>query len=156
MPTREGLSGPHISAAFLCEKVLKEQDGVPSFIRVVERFTVPKFSLPPGVQLPPGMPPPIVQFHLVVMLKAGDLGGGKFAMRLALMKPDGSQASSQSVDVFFNGGDENGVAAILPIAIPSPEEGLHWFDVYFEERLLTRIPMRVLFQQIQMSPFAPM
>ncbi len=31
----EELGGPHLVAAFLCEKVLREQDGVFSFIRVV-------------------------------------------------------------------------------------------------------------------------
>lgn len=155
MANKEGISGPHLAAAFLCEKVLKEGDGVASFIRVVERFTVPKFSLPPGVQLPPGATAAI-QFNLVVILKSGDLGGGKFGMRIALMKPDGSQSSSQPVDIFFNGADDNGVAVVSPITIPTPEEGLHWFDVYFEERLITRIPLRVLYQQMQMNPFPQM
>jgi len=156
MSNKEGISGPHLSAAFLCEKVLREGDNVLSFIRVVERFTVPKFSLPPGVQLPPGAVPAVIQFNLVVVLKSGDLGGGKFGMRVALMKPDGSQASSQPMDLFFNGADDNGVAVVSPVTIPTPEEGLHWFDVYFEERLITRIPLRVLYQQVQMNPFAQM
>jgi len=155
MSLPEGISGPHLASAFLCEKVLNERDGVLSFIRVVERFMVPKFSLPPGFQLPPGTIPNAIQFQLVVTLKAGSIGGGKYKMRISLMKPDGTEASSNAVEVFFNGSDENGVNVIAPINIPSPEEGLHWFDVYFEERLITRIPLRVLYQQVQMNPFQP-
>jgi hypothetical protein len=157
MPISEGISGPHLSAAFLCEKVLVERDNVQSFIRVVERFTVPKVTVPPGIQFPPGaISPAVIQFNIVIVLKAGDLHIGKYALKIVLIKPDGSESSSNDIDAFFSGSDENGVALISPIAIPTPEEGLHWFDVYFEGRLITRIPLRVLYQQVQMSPFQPM
>lgn len=158
MPTHDGLSGPHLAAAFLCEKVLTERDGVSSFVRVVERFTIPTApQLPPGVELPPGMKfaPSSIQFNLVVMLKSGSLGMGKFTMKITLVKPNGSEMESQGFQVFFNGGEENGVAVISPIVIPAPEEGLHWFDVYFEQSLITRIPLRVFYQPIQMAPLPP-
>src|SRR5438132_3485725 len=32
--------GPYLAAAFLCEKALREVDGVNSYIRVVDRWTV--------------------------------------------------------------------------------------------------------------------
>jgi len=85
-----------------------------------------------------------------VMLKAGDLGAGKYKMKITLNKPDGSEVPGQSLEVFFNGSDENGIAIISPMIIPNPDEGLHWFDVYFEDSRLTRIPMRVLYQQMQL------
>lgn len=153
MPLGEGISGPHISAAFLCEKVLTERDGVASFIRVVERFTIPTMpKLPPGVAFPPGIqfPAPTIQFNLVAILKSGDLGTGKFNMKIQLIKPDGNAMPSNPIPIFFNGSDENGVAVISPVTIPNPEEGLHWFDVYFEDRLLTRIPMRVFYQEMNL------
>jgi hypothetical protein len=152
MPLEEGISGPHLSAAFLCERVLTERDNVQSFIRIVERFTVPKLSLPEGVPVPAALQAPPVQFSLVVVLKAGDLGIGKYKVSIALTKPDGTESPANDFEVFFNGSDENGVAMISPIAIPTPEEGLHWFNIYFEGKLITRIPMRVLYQQVQMRP----
>lgn len=152
MPIREGLSGPYVASAFLCEKVLTERDGVLSFIRVIDRFTVPVLS--PGSQLPPGvMPPsPSVQFTLVIQIKAGDLTTGSYTMRVVLNKPNGEEIQSQEFSIFFNGGDENGVAVISPMALSEPDEGLHWFDVYFEAACLTRIPLRVLRQNIQLMP----
>jgi hypothetical protein len=158
MALQEGISGPHVAAAFLCEKILTERDGVSSFVRVVERFTIPIMpKLPPGVQFPPGLqiPAPAIQFTLVIMLKAGDLGTGKYNMKITMVKPDGTELQSQALSVFFNGSDENGVAILSPMVIPNPEEGLHWFDVYFEDSRLTRIPMRVLYQQMQVMQMPP-
>jgi hypothetical protein len=101
------------------------------------------------------IPPKAIQSTLVVLLKAGDLGSGSFRMRIALIRPDGEELQSNEFSVFFNGGDENGVAVISPIAIPDPDEGLHWFDVYFEGVRLTRIPLRVLYQLVALMPPPP-
>ncbi|MGO9010056.1 MAG: hypothetical protein ACLQPN_08125 [Bryobacteraceae bacterium] len=147
--------GPHIAAAFLCEKVLVEQGNVPTFVRVVDRFTLPKFSgpIPPGVQLPQQM----VQATLVVLLKSGDLGAGSHELSIRLQKPDKSYAPDlPPLSMFFQGGDDNGAMVALPIMMNTPEDGLHWFDVLFEGSLLTRIPMRILHQaailQVQAQP----
>jgi hypothetical protein len=149
MEAREGMAGPYVAAAFVCERVLTERDGVPSFIRVAERFNIAQ--LPPHITLPEGMPQPqkIVQFSLVIIIKSGDLGGGKFNLSLSMTKPNGETSPSQDVPVFFNGGDDNGAMFVSPMAIPNPEEGLHWFDVNFEGGRITRIPFRVMYQSIQ-------
>jgi hypothetical protein len=152
MPRPEGLSGPFVSGAFLCEKVLTETDQVPTFVRVVERFTLPVMPtrLPQGIQLPP-LPAPILQCALVVMLKAGDVPAGRYTIRIDHIPPSGPEARGQDAAIVFNGSDENGVLVKSPIAIPSPQEGLHWFDVYFEDERLSRIPMRVIHQPIQVQ-----
>ncbi|MGA8907747.1 MAG: hypothetical protein WB524_09025 [Acidobacteriaceae bacterium] len=158
MAPHEGISGPHLTAAFLCEKILTERDGVASFIRIVDRFTIPVMpQLPPGVELPPGvqLPAPTIQFNLVIMLKSGDLGASKHTMKVTLVRPDGIEMPSQAFSVFFNGSDDNGVAVISPMALPKPEEGLYWFDVYFETHLITRVPMRVFYQEMQMMQGPP-
>jgi hypothetical protein len=85
------------------------------------------------------------------MLKAGDVQTGMYAMRVSMIKPNHDEVRMPDFSVFFNGPDENGVAVISPLNIPNPDEGLHWFDVYFLERLITRIPMRVIYQQIQLQ-----
>jgi len=146
-----GGGGPHLSAAFLCERILQEKDGVPSFIRVVERFMVPVLpNLPPGMQV---MQPPALQFTLVVSLKAGSLPAGKYNLRIKLQKPDGSNVQDNLAQIFMNGSDDNGALVGMPMVLVKPDEGLYWFDVLFEEALLTRIPMRVLHQQVALPPF---
>jgi hypothetical protein len=144
----DGFSGPHLNAAFLCERVLQERDNVPSFIRVAERFfiPVPMGKLPHGIQVPP----PILQTNLIISLKAGSLGTGKYKLRVKINKPDGSVLQDIPHSIFFNGSDDNGVLHGVPIVLVSPEEGLYWIDVYFEDSLMTRTPLRVLHQQIQL------
>jgi hypothetical protein len=152
--SESSFSGPYIAAAFLCEKVLLEQGNVPTFVRVVDRFTIPKFSgpIPPGIQLPQQS----VQVTLVVILKAGDLGAGNHRMAIRLQKPDHTYGpDNPPLSVFFQGSDDNGAMLSTQIMIAAPEEGLYWFDVSFEGSLLTRIPMRVIHQpamlQVQMQ-----
>ncbi len=42
------------------------------------------------------------------------------------------------------GGDESGVYLQVSFQIPTPEIGLYWFDVLWNDgEVLTRIPMRV-------------
>jgi hypothetical protein len=145
-----GISGPHLNAAFLCERILVERDNVPSFIRVAERFTVPipVGPIPPGIQLPP----PVLQTTLVIILKAGTLGAGKYNLRVKINKPDGAVAQDVSQSVFINGSDDNGIVHGVPVVLVSPEEGLYWIDVYFEVQLMTRTPLRVLHQQVSLPP----
>jgi hypothetical protein len=55
--------GPYLTAAFLCEKVLREADGVLSAVRIVDRWNIngPTETLTPAV----------IQASLVLMFKSG-------------------------------------------------------------------------------------
>lgn len=68
-PNLPGFSpgGPYLAMALLCEKVLREADGVLSLIRIVDRITV-SFS---GPDAPVQMPPAPVNLTLVVGFKSG-------------------------------------------------------------------------------------
>jgi hypothetical protein len=154
--SRDAFSGPYVNAAFLCEKVLMEGGAVPSFIRLIDKFQIPKFStpIPPGVQVPQLT----AQFTLVVLLRSGDIGSGSHDVTVRLQKPDQSYGPDISSRIFFQGSDDNGGLVILPMNIPSPQEGLHWFEVLFQgHQLLTRIPMRVVHHPaiLQVQPLNP-
>jgi len=137
----DDLSGPHLLAAFLCEKVLREPDGVFSFIRVVDRFIRPKPSaIPPGAQILP------IQVMLVASFKTGGLPTGSYKVKVIIHKPDpaASPLLEQEHEVFAEGGQDHGFAVINPIIMNLDEEGLYWVDVLFETNMVTRIPFRVL------------
>lgn len=125
----EELGGPHLVAAFLCEKVLREQDGVFSFIRVVDRFIRPRPSaVPPGSQLLP------IQVILVASFKAGGLPTGNYKIKIRLNRPDPSAPPLVETenDIFVEGGPDHGFAAINPLFLNIDEDGLYWIDVLFE------------------------
>lgn len=137
-------SGPHLAAAFLCEKVLQEKDNVLTFVRVVDRFFPPR----PTPQMPAS-----IQTVLVVSLKAGDMGSGKAKVTIRPRRPDEGLMGELHNEVFFEGGKDHGVNIVTPMFLVVDEEGLYWIDVLFEDKLITRVPMRVLFQTIpQMIP----
>lgn len=129
--------GPHVMAAFLCEKVLQEQGGVLSFIRVVDRFVRPKSTAQ--------IPPQPVQVTLVVAFKGGGVATGNVKVKIRLFKPNAlSPFVEMENDVFFEGGQDRGINILAPFLILADEEGLYWIDVVFEGRLVTRIPFRVI------------
>ncbi len=142
-------SGPYVQAALLCEKMLMEAGNVPSFIRVVDRFTIPKpTGLPTGVQV---FEQPL-QFTLALMVKSGDLGTGRHEVKIRLRKPDSTYGPESSTSIFFAGGDDNGAIIAMPIMMPNPEEGLHWFEINFEGvGVITQVAMRVVYQPTDAS-----
>jgi hypothetical protein len=145
MPDDEVPGGPHLSAAFLCEKILQEKtDGAPSFIRVVDRFTRPNPT--------PGLPPQsrLIQVMMVVAFKAGGVSTGKYKIKLRIRKPNEAQIGEIEKEAFFEGGKGQGVTIAHLLNFIPDEEGLYWIDVLFEDRLVTRIPFRVIFAAVQM------
>lgn len=62
--------GPYLAAAFLCEKVLIEQDGVQSAIRIVDRFFQNVTSI--GGQVPATMPPLAVSLQMLLIRRLDD------------------------------------------------------------------------------------
>jgi hypothetical protein len=138
----DDLSGPHLQAAFLCEKVLQEAHGVFSFIRVVDRFIRPKPSaIPAGAQVLP------IQVMLVVSFKVGGIGTGTYKIKILGHRPNPTAPPLMEIEneMFCEGGPDSGLAVISQITMALDEEGLYWIDVLFEDRMVTRIPFRVLF-----------
>lgn len=144
MENETALSGPHVAAAFLCEKILMERDGVASFIRVVDRFTIAG----PDAEM---VKPAPLQTTLAVSFKAGS-AKGKHRIKIRVNKPNnGGTLAESEVPVYFEGAEEHGVLVGMPMMLVIQEEGLYWIDVRFEDALVTRIPLRVLYQQAQMA-----
>lgn len=138
--------GPYVQMAVLCERVLQERDGVASIIRVVDRLTVSAS----GVEPPVDMPATQVNFPAVIMLKSGFMKG-RFNVRIVPTTPSGKTLPEMSVGVLLEG-DDRGVNMFLQLGLLAQEEGLYWFDVFFEQQLLTRIPLRLVYQRLSQGP----
>ena len=136
--------GPYLSAALLCEKLLMEKDGVASAIRIVDRVT----HTAVGVSPPEQMEPFDYVLTLVVTLKAG-WAQGSYPMRIALVSPARGSRNILKQTVFFEGGEDRGNSVVAQMAVRFEVEGIYWFEVFLgeqtAERLLTRIPLRVIY-----------
>ena len=131
--------GPHLIVAAFCEQVLEEKDGVQSLIRVVDRYFV---QVPAG-PLPPDVKAGIVT-NLAILVKSGDFKGPA-QMAVSLTTPAGALAVKPVTAPVVFKGDEHGVSVVLRMAISVEEEGLYWANVRLDGRLLTRVPLRIVF-----------
>lgn len=135
------MPGPYVQMATFCERVLMEQDGVASVIRVIDRLIA---NAPVGApaEIPEGV---VLSATLAIFFKADD-AHGRFPVTLRPQQPSGVYLPDQTYDVTFEG-DERGVNLVINLGIPAME-GLYWFDVMVSERLLTRVPLRIMYQRV--------
>ncbi len=138
-------SGPYLVAALLCEKVLQEKNEVVSLIRIVDRFMVTVSAL----GSPENMPTIPINLTAFVSLKSGG-ARGRYTIKWRAETPSGIKEPEQLFPVLFEG-EDRGVNLILNLNMVVDQEGLYWFDVLLEDQLLTRIPLRIVYQRIGQS-----
>jgi Family of unknown function (DUF6941) len=135
-------NGPYLTAALLCEKVLQEKDGILSAIRIVDRI----IATAQGSQPPEQMPPVPVNITALLMLKSGE-ARGSYTVKIQPVAPSGFKSPEVSWPIYLEG-EDRGANIVLQIVFQAKEEGLYWFEVSFKDELLTRIPLRVVYQRL--------
>lgn len=147
VPATPAQGGPYLQSALICEKVLRDADGVQSYIRVVDRITVTTTGEDP----PPEMPPQHLDLTASITLKAGE-ARGRYAVKFRPEAPGGFERPALEVPVNFVGEGEHGNTVNVELkGLEIDLEGLWWFDVLFvdrhqKEKLMTRIPLRMMYQ----------
>jgi hypothetical protein len=131
-------SGPYLTAAFCCERVLTEVDGVNSYVRVVDRVARQVI----GPEPPQGLPPYAVHLVLVLQLKAGE-ARGTFPLWLEIERPSGQRGPTQAQTLHFSGGPQNGVNLHVGMNLAFDQQGIWWIDVLGGDQrvLMTRVPL---------------
>lgn len=134
--------GPYLQTACLCEKVLEEQDGVKSAIRIIDRV----IHAVVGPSPPDEMEPFPYDVFLLIKLKAGS-ARGTMPLTVRLIKPSGESPSPITTDLYFEGEDDRGIDVAAKMTIRFEQPGLYWFDVSLGDERLTRIPLRVIYSR---------
>jgi hypothetical protein len=126
---------PYVSVAVICQTVIEDKNGVLSLIRIADsvEYEIPKNAPPDAL--------PVIQMMGLVSLKSGP-AKGKYKLHMVLNSPSGVQSELPMYDAQLLGG-ENGYNLVLEIRFTVKEDGLHWFDVMFENTRLTRMPLTV-------------
>ena len=140
-------SGPHVQLAVFTDRYIRgAQSGSLSLINIVDGATMvgedpeemPSFSLE--------------HLTLVIGLWAGQTKG-RYSLKLRPEEPSGVQGELIDLgQVNFPDTGARGVDIIRQMPYEVTEEGTYWFDVLFspgsglEDRLLTRIPLTVVYQ----------
>lgn len=132
--------GPYLSAALLCEKVLVEQDGVKSAVRIIDRLT----RTAEGPSPPQQMEPFEYELTLLIKLKSGS-ARGVYPLQVRLVKPSGESPTPLTQNILFEGEDDRGVDIVGNMKIRFDQTGVYWFQIYFGEVRLTQVPFRVIY-----------
>lgn len=140
------LGGPYVQIAAICSMPLVEQQGILSIIRIQDRLQL-------GGMSDQMQPQPLNSLSLVVILKSGEFNGS-YSIQINAITPTGKQVSGPPISALFEG-QERGVSIITPLMFVAEEPGLYWFEVMLEGVAVTRIPLRVMYQKIQLPPGMP-
>jgi hypothetical protein len=146
----EEVMRPFVQIAAICQMPIQDTNGFLSLMRIVDRL--PVRGTTENMQ-----PYPLFQLHMVVVLKSGPMRG-KYKWKIVAETPSMKRIPGPEMSALFDG-DERGVAMLSPVFLVAEEEGLYWFDVILGEELLTRIPLRVMYEQVQAPqgmPFPPL
>ena len=84
--------------------------------------------------------------NALLSFKSGN-AKGRSTIKWVMEEPSGIRGPEQLLPALFEG-EDRGVNFILNLALTLSQEGLYWFDVFLEEQLLTRIPLRIFYQRI--------
>jgi len=141
--------GPYIQAAALCEQIIEDKTGVLSLIRIVDTVTHTVAS----PDAPSEMPPVTYPMKMVIMLKSGR-ARGRHELKIVPEMPSGElkQPVVQSLQME---GEERGANHIINMFFTFTMEGLYWFNVYLDDSLLTRIPLRTKYNRV-VTPAPPL
>ncbi|MFC1987935.1 DUF6941 family protein [Chloroflexota bacterium] len=138
--------GPYLEAAFICEKVLQEIDGVKSAIRIIDR--VNRGAI--GPEPPAEMAPFNYGLTIFIRFKSGRARGSS-QIQIQPIKPSGETKTPIRIGVLFEGEEDRGIDLTFPARVTFDQTGVWWFYVTLDGNFVTKIPFRVVY----MPQFTP-
>ncbi len=136
------IQGPYVQVAAFCQTAMIENTGAVSVIRITDRVGVAGITAEMG--------PTPIQITLIIILKSGFMRTqSKISVRP--IPPNQGQMPPLEFPALFEG-DDRGVQLVMPMGFVAQEQGLYWFEIAVEGLMLTRIPLRVMYQQIMAPP----
>lgn len=142
-PVEISVPRPWVLVATFCQTAIVEANtGNLSVIRVID--TLPLIGTTREMQPTP------VQLTMAILFKSGEMHG-QYNVRLRCNSPSQVQTEGPEIPFYFEGGDR-GVQAVMPVGLYANEQGIYWFDVLLEGDIITRVPLRVIYQHVQIPP----
>jgi hypothetical protein len=135
--------------AFICEKVLAEQDRVLSMIRLVEIFNVVIFPDAPIERQGAAM-------TLVVIMKFAPGDEPEHAVELFLIRPSGDSVkigdtvkSKMQSDI---PGFPSSFGIVVPLVVAPKQMGTHHFAIKFDGEEIRRVPFLLVERKLDVLP----
>jgi hypothetical protein len=136
-----------VNAALICERILHELDGTLTAVRIVDQVTYWRPVGGPKEGEPVTVP---MQLALLIVLK-DPTGPGDYTLRIVARTPMGaaSDIGAQSVNLSPGQGEVPGLSVGINLVLSLRDPGLHWFDIYLNEALISSVPLHVRFDSAE-------
>jgi len=127
-------SRPYATSFLICERVLQEQDGVLSAIRIIDVVGVPELSVPGGTQF-------LYPLTILIMLKSDNFKGA-CRVTLKATRPSGKEMPPQQMAMSLEEG--KGQNTVIQANIAFEEEGVYWFELLLNDEPVAKTPLSVV------------
>ncbi len=137
--------GPFLTMAVFCDTVIEGKDNVLSIIRLVDTANV---TIPPDTQQP-------IRVSINVTLASSFRAGGAkgtYTLKLEVETPTNKISVIGETPISFQGPAEQGANIISSLELQIQDEGVYWFNIYLEDKFMTRVPLRVAYQHQDVEP----
>lgn len=126
---------PFLAAAFFCDNLLIDQDGVGTAVRIVDRIFIQKLNEPGAT---------VKEVGALTMYLSFKAGGyvGKAKLQVKATTPSGKTLGVTNIELEFSE-QASGANLAFRSAFAFAEEGVHWLDVNLNGELVTRMPLDV-------------
>lgn len=141
-------SGPYLNVATFCELVIEDKAGVLSLIRIVDRMEITA----QGTAVPEEMPPQIINWFLVLLLKSG-MAKGSHEIKILPELPSGITITPFIFSVHLEGGNR-GQNVVSRLGMKIEEPGIYWFKIYVDDQFYTQVPLEVIYSRM-VTPTRP-
>ena len=133
----------YLRAAFFCERLLKEVNGTPTPVRIMDLI---ESTLPRDF---PSVPALFVDAEVVFFLglSSYDFEGRK-EITVNIIKPDGSLFAKVGWSATFQ--PKHTFHLDVPMRLDTRCEGMYWGDVFLDGVLLTKVPFEI--RHVRQSP----
>ena len=122
--------------------MLQKKDGVLSVIRIIDQLTHTIVAR----QMPEELPKVPFNLTFLISFKSGR-ARGRHSVVLGLEDPSGTKKELFAHSLQLEG-EHRGANWVIQASITFEMEGLYWFEVFLEDRLVTRMPLRLVYQLV--------
>lgn len=128
---------PVLTLAAFFEAVIREDSGVLTLVRMIDRITISIMDAWVS-----SLPPSHVEANLVVSFRGQELQGSG-VVSIHPRKPSGDRLPKQDIPFVFE--THTGVNLNIQLGMVVDEEGYYWFDILLNDEFVTKTPLQIVF-----------
>lgn len=143
------VGGPFLAAAVFCESIMEESSKIVSAIKIIDG--VQYYIHPDAPDDVPSKEHPVpISQRALLTFKTGD-SPGTHHLKMVLEEPSGNRQEIKTQEIVLSPPPQGGCNVTSTIAIPIRANGVYWFDVFLDGKLMTRMPLNVNVQRLPKS-----